>query len=114
MPLQEPIVNSISSEAAKTQVSSPISIEVLGVSFTIRTDESPDYIHGLVDELKNRLSAVSTQMKIVDPLKLSLVTCLLALDELHRDKEKKENVTREFEASSLLEDIDKRLGELGL
>ncbi len=91
-----------------------IPIEILGVSFTIRTDEDPDYIHGLVDELKKRLSAVSSQMKIVDPLKLSLVTGLLALDEIHRDKNQKESLSKEYEASSLLNDLDRRLGELGL
>jgi cell division protein ZapA (FtsZ GTPase activity inhibitor) len=112
-------MSSISSEASSQGqgVKTPthvIPIEILGVSFTIKTDEQPEYIHGLVEELKNRLSTVSNQMRIVDPLKLSLVTALLSLDELHRDKDQKGALSKEYEASSLLDDLDRRLGELGL
>lgn len=107
-------MNSTYSDASAKGPSQVIPIEVLGVSFTIRTDENPDYIHGLVDELKERLSGVSSQMKIVDPLKLALITNLLTLDEMHRDQDQKASVSKEFEASSLLDNLDKRLGELGL
>jgi cell division protein ZapA (FtsZ GTPase activity inhibitor) len=91
-----------------------VAIEVLGVSFSIRSDDDPDYIHGLVSELKNRLSHVSSQMKIVDPLKLAIVTNLLTLDEMRRFSSGKTDAGKEFEASSLLDTLDRRLGELGL
>lgn len=102
------------SDARGKTPSQVISIEILGVSFTIRTDENPEYIGGLVAELKERLAAISGQMKIVDPLKLALITNLLTLDEMHRDKNQKESISKEFEAASLLDDLDKRLGEMGL
>ncbi|MCE5255828.1 MAG: cell division protein ZapA [Spirochaetaceae bacterium] len=97
----------------KTQT---IPIEILGVSFTIRTDEDAEYIQGLVSELKERLSKVSSQMKIVDPLKLSIITSLLAIDEMHQKSGQKEKamVSKEYEAANLLDSLDKRLGELGL
>jgi len=107
-------MNSTYSEAAGKAPTRVFPIELLGVSFTVRTDEDPDYIAGLVSELKERLSNVSSQMKIVDPLKLALVTSLLTLDEMHRDSGQKALVSKEFEADSLLESLDKRLGELGL
>lgn len=88
-------------------------IEILGVALTIRTDENPEYIQGLVAELKERLSRVSSQMKIADPLKLSLVTALLVLDELRRDDGDTADL-EDTEADSLMDDLDKRLGELGL
>ncbi|HOV93656.1 MAG TPA: cell division protein ZapA [Spirochaetales bacterium] len=93
-----------------------IPIEILGVSFTIRTDEDEDYIHALVSELKERLSKVSGQMKVVDPLKLSLITNLLTLDEMHQKSGQKEKaqVSKDYEAVNLLDSLDKRLGELGL
>ena len=91
-----------------------VSVEILGVSFSIKTDDDPEYIQGLVSELKKRLSDISRQMKIVDPLKLAIITNLLTLDEMHHSKEQKQTVSRDYEASSLLQDIDKRLGELGL
>ncbi len=93
-----------------------IPIEIFGVSFTIRTDEDEDYIHALVSELKERLSKVSGQMKVVDPLKLSLITNLLTLDEMHQKSGQKEKaqVSKDYEAGNLLDSLDKRLGELGL
>jgi cell division protein ZapA (FtsZ GTPase activity inhibitor) len=106
-------MSSISSSGAPVSTK-VIPIEILGVSFTIRTDEEPEYIGGLVTELKERLSAISSQMKIVDPLKLAIIANLLTLDEMHRDDSQKNAVSKDFEAASLLDSLDKRLGELGL
>lgn len=114
-----------------------IPVEVLGISFTIRTDEDPEYIRDLVSELRDRLARVSSQMKIVDPLRLAVMTNLLTLDELRnpakraaprkegapREKIPMENAPRETaakeavkesEEADLLESLDRRLGELGL
>lgn len=107
-------MNSTFFEDGKKPQTQIVPIEILGVSFTIRTDENPDYIQGLVAELKERLSGVSGQMKIVDPLKLSLITNLLTLDEMHQKSDQKAAVSKEYEAASLLDNLDKRLGELGL
>jgi len=107
-------MNSTYSEEGGKVPSQIIPIEVLGVSFTIRTDEDRAYIEGLVSELKERLSGVSGQMKIVDPLKLALITNLLTLDEMRRGENQKASASRESEAASLLDSLDKRLGELGL
>jgi cell division protein ZapA (FtsZ GTPase activity inhibitor) len=107
-------MNSTYSEAPKGLSSQIVPIEILGVSFTIRTDESPDYIGGLVAELKERFSRVSSQMRIADPLKLALVNNLLLLDELRRGEDQKAATAKDFEASTLLDDLDKRLDELGL
>jgi len=107
-------MNSTYTEGQEKLKSQIVSIEVLGVSFAIRTDESPDYIGGLVAELKERLSKVSSQMRIADPLKLALVTNLLLLDELRRDCDQKAATAKDFEASALLDNLDKRLDELGL
>ena len=107
-------MNSTYSEGQKSPATQIVPIEILGVSFSIRTDENPDYIGGLVSELKERLSKVSSKMRIADPLKLALVTSLLVLDELRRGDDQKAAAATDFEASSLLEDLDKRLDELGL
>jgi cell division protein ZapA (FtsZ GTPase activity inhibitor) len=107
-------MNSTYSEGTIGNKTHVIPIETLGVSFTIRTDEDPEYIGALVAELKERLSSVSSQMKVVDPLKLALITNLLTLDEMHRNDGQKTAVSKEFEASNLLDSLDKRLGELGL
>ncbi len=107
-------MNSTYSEGMKKSVANVVPIEILGVSFTIRTDEDPAYIEGIVADLKARLSGVSGQMKIADPLKLALVTNLLTLDEMRRSERGSSPAGGESEADNLLESLDKRLGELGL
>ena len=42
-----------------------VQIELLGVSFSIRTDESPDYIRSLVAELKERYARLTAGGKVV-------------------------------------------------
>lgn len=106
-------MNSTYSEGPRKTPQQIIPVEILGVSFTIRTDEDPAYIQALIAELKERLSSVSSQMRIVDPLKLALITNLLTLDEMRHNDDKKAASTQEFEAASLLASLDKRLGELG-
>jgi cell division protein ZapA (FtsZ GTPase activity inhibitor) len=107
-------MSSTYSDGKDRRASQVLPIEILGVTFTIRTDEDPDYIEGLVEELKQRLSAISSQMKIVDPLKLALVGNLLVLDELRRGNPRGTAESRDFEAENLIRDIDRKLGELGL
>ena len=107
-------MSSTYSESGRSRETKVVPVEVLGVSFSIRSDDDPDYIQGLVSELKARLSRVSSQMKIVDPLKLAIMTNLLALDEMRRYSSGKTDSGKEFEASSLLDSLDRRLGELGL
>jgi cell division protein ZapA (FtsZ GTPase activity inhibitor) len=107
-------MNSTYSEGVKKSVANVVPIEILGVSFTIRTDEDPSYIGGIVADLKARLSSVSGQMKIADPLKLALVTNLLTLDEMRRVDRRSPPAGGEAEAENLLDSLDKRLGELGL
>jgi len=107
-------MNSTSSEGQEPRKSNVVPVEVLGVSFTIRTDEKEEYIQGLVQELKDRLSRISSQMRIADPLKLALVNSLLILDELRREPGAESESDKDMEAATLLQDLDKRLGELGL
>lgn len=91
-----------------------VQIELLGVSFSIRTDESPDYIRSLVAELKERYARLTAGGKVVDPLKLAILTNILTLDEMRRGADPKGAVAREYEASTALASMDRRLGELGL
>ncbi|MEN6363477.1 MAG: cell division protein ZapA [Rectinema sp.] len=107
-------MNSIYSEKGEDGVSHVVPIELLGVSFSIRTDENPEYIRGLVAELKARYARLSAGGKIVDPLKLAILTNILTLDEMRREVAPKGEAGKEFEASSLLASLDRRLGDLGL
>jgi cell division protein ZapA (FtsZ GTPase activity inhibitor) len=59
-----------------------VTIQVLGASFSIQTDESREYMEALLSELERRLDALSSATKVSDPLKLSILANITLLDEL--------------------------------
>ncbi len=64
-----------------------VNIELLGTSFAIQTDESTEYIEGLVAELRSRLDGLRSSTRVQDPVKLSILAGVTLLDELSRLKE---------------------------
>lgn len=110
--------------------SQPMHIEILGQSFTIKTDDSPEYIQNLVDELKQRYARISTRMNVADPLRVAILAGLFLLDDVKkmqnqplsakasRPAANAPSSTRAPNANSdeeqILAQLDKRLGELGL
>lgn len=93
-----------------------VQIDLLGTSFSIQTDESPAYIDDLVSELRIRMSKLSTSTRVADPLKLSILSGIVLLDELRHSGKDAESgqADQERVASSLLASLDKRLDEAGL
>ncbi len=110
--------------------SQPIHIEILGQSFTIKTDDSPEYIQSLVDDLKQRYARISARMNVADPLRVAILAGLFLLDDVKKmqnqplsaqsgrtaaaalPSERAPNANSDEE--QILAQLDKRLGELGL
>lgn len=61
-------------------------IEVLGSSFTIQTDETPEYLAEVVARFKRRTDEVRASSRVQDPLKLAVLAGLYLVDELERAK----------------------------
>jgi cell division protein ZapA (FtsZ GTPase activity inhibitor) len=59
-----------------------VTIQVLGASFSIQTDESKEYMEALLGELERRLDALSASTHVSDPLKLSILANITLLDEV--------------------------------
>lgn len=59
-------------------------IEILGQSFSIKTDDSPEYVQSLVSELKQRYAVISTRMGVADPLRVAILAGLFLLDDLKK------------------------------
>jgi cell division protein ZapA (FtsZ GTPase activity inhibitor) len=64
-----------------------VNIELLGASFAVQTDESAEYIEGLVSALRARVDGLRASTRVQDPLKLSILASVTILDELSRVKE---------------------------
>jgi cell division protein ZapA (FtsZ GTPase activity inhibitor) len=63
-----------------------VNIDLLGTSFTVQTDESLDYMEGLIARLRERFASLSSQTRVADPLKLSILANITILDELLRER----------------------------
>lgn len=62
-------------------------IELLGQSFTIRTDEDPEYLGDLVDYYATKLQEVRDSVDTTDAVKLAILAGLITVDELFQARE---------------------------
>jgi cell division protein ZapA (FtsZ GTPase activity inhibitor) len=61
-------------------------IELLGISFTIRTQEDPAYIGDVIAYYRKRLDETAARIAITDPLKVSVLVALNVVDELFKER----------------------------
>jgi len=64
-----------------------VTIELLGTSFTVQTDETVAYMEGLVRRLRERIDSLRVSTRVQDPLKLAILANITFLDELSRARE---------------------------
>ena len=93
-----------------------VTISILGTSFTIKTDEDPEYVQSLVGYLKEKINMISSGSSSKNQLQLSILASLLVIDELFQEKERKyrssvsgEETGQEEEMSRLTEQMIKNL-----
>ncbi len=61
-------------------------IELLGVSFTIQTDESKEYMDAILAHIRLRAQEVQRSTRVTDPLKTSILASVYIVDELFRER----------------------------
>jgi cell division protein ZapA len=96
-------------------------IELLGTSFQIQSDESPEYVERILSYYRDRVSDIETSVATGDPLKKAILAALLVTDELFRERASQTpgdatipaDHAREIEriTTSLIERIDSSLEE---
>lgn len=59
-------------------------IELLGTSFQIQSDESPEYLERLLRHYGDRVDEIERSVSTGDPLKKAILAALLVTDELFR------------------------------
>jgi cell division protein ZapA (FtsZ GTPase activity inhibitor) len=92
-------------------------IELLGTSFQIQSDESPEYIDRLLRYYESRVDEIEQSVATGDPLKKAILAALLVTDELFRDREARpRTVPRDTDeidriADRIIREIDQVLPE---
>ena len=61
-------------------------IELLGTSFQIQSDESPEYVHEILTYYKERVAEIESTVATSDPLKKAILAALLVTDDLFRER----------------------------
>lgn len=89
-------------------MSSFLPIRLLGTSFSLKTEENPEYLQGIINTFEHRLEETRRTVGVSDPLKLAILTGILLTEELVKGNPNPELNTREIEslAKSLIEKID--------
>lgn len=59
-------------------------IKLLGSSFTVKTNEDPEYFYRLVRYVERKHEEVRETMGVSDPLRIALLSSILMADELHK------------------------------
>lgn len=89
-------------------------IEMLGASFTIQSDEKPEYVDSLIRQFKIRSESVRVNTRTEDPLRIAILTGLFLIDELKRSapegsRDDAERVEAERRTLSLIARLDEKL-----
>jgi len=61
-------------------------IELLGTSFTLQSDEDPEYVADLVDFFRTKIEETRSHVSTRDELKLAILSALVVTDELFRER----------------------------
>lgn len=85
-------------------------VELLGTSFTIRSEEDPAYLNEVMSYFRERLEATAALVSWSDPLKVSIVAALNVVDELF--KERMINGTATEEARKTGEVTSRLIGQI--
>jgi cell division protein ZapA (FtsZ GTPase activity inhibitor) len=62
-------------------------IDLLGASFQIQSDESPEYIDRLLTHFRSRIEQIEQSVATADPLRKAILAALLVTDELFSERD---------------------------
>lgn len=66
-------------------------IELLGTSFTLQSDEDPEYLDELVRYVAGKISEIKSTVSTRDNLKIAILAAVLLADELFKEREHRNN-----------------------
>ena len=80
-----------------------LQIDLLGTSFSIQANESPEYLEKLLDYYKKVVNQVDKEAKIKDPLKVAIISGIMICDELCKEKQKLQFANQTINKQDLVE-----------
>ncbi|MCR5699468.1 MAG: cell division protein ZapA [Treponemataceae bacterium] len=80
-----------------------LQIDLLGTSFSIQANESPEYLEKLLDYYRKVVNQVDKEAKIKDPLKVAIISGVMICDELCKEKQKLQFTNQTINKQDLVE-----------
>ena len=87
-------------------------VDLLGTSFSIQTDEEPEYVQKLLRFLEEKITETSQSVQTSDPLKIAIISAMMIADELFQSRNEQfdQGASRFSDiAQELIKQIDSRL-----
>ncbi len=93
-----------------------IQVDLLGRSFTIRCEESPDHLRHVLEIFKRRTDHISNQLSITDSLKIAILAGIDLTDEFLKlksqlDKRSETDSVESSQINSITDDLIKRINQ---
>jgi cell division protein ZapA (FtsZ GTPase activity inhibitor) len=86
-------------------------IEVLGTSFTIQSDESPEHLARLSAYVKARIEEVKGRYSFADPLTIAVLAALNIADDMFKSREGRSAAEEGEEISDVAERLLNRIDD---
>ena len=74
-----------------------IKLTVGGINYTVKSDESAEYLEQLGDELEERLRRITKRNPTISTTMVAIIAALEASDELHKAKAETARLKKELE-----------------
>ena len=90
-------------------------IDLLGTSFSVRTDEDPEYFKEVVEHFRAKVAEIQRSVATNDPLKIAILAGILAADDyikLNGSQRRDDSEARKI-TESLIAQLDEALQEAG-
>jgi cell division protein ZapA (FtsZ GTPase activity inhibitor) len=89
-----------------------LQIDLLGISFKIKSNENKEYLENIVKIYKKRIEEAKKQFATTDSLKLSILTGLNLIDELYKQKNSYPSVNEYMEIKKIAERMINNIDEV--
>ncbi len=85
-------------------------IDLLGTSFTIKTDKDPEYLKKLLDRYKRVIEDTQRGTGLSDPIKVSILAGIVLCDEIEKNRSET-NLFDKAETERIATNLIARLNE---
>jgi cell division protein ZapA len=86
-------------------------IDVLGTSFVIQSDESPEHLARLSSFVKDRIEEVKARYTFADPLTIAVLAALNIADDLFKARDGREPSIQSSEIENVAERLISRIDD---